>query len=122
MTLLGDAAHPMYPRGSNGAGQSIIDARCLADNLASEFDAVTAFKKYETDRRPKTTAIVHANRSNPPDAILREVYERTGDKPFKKITDVVSVEELEALSEQYKKIAGFKLGAVQNKKSLMETF
>ena len=119
VTLLGDAAHPMYPRGSNGAGQSIIDARCLADNLASEFDAVTAFKKYETDRRPKTTAIVHANRSNPPDAILREVYERTGDKPFKKITDVVSVEELEALSEQYKKIAGFKLEAVHNKKSPM---
>jgi 2-polyprenyl-6-methoxyphenol hydroxylase-like FAD-dependent oxidoreductase len=119
VTLLGDAAHPMYPRGSNGAGQSIIDARCLADNLASEFDAVTAFKKYETDRRPKTTAIVHANRSNPPDAILREVYERTGDKPFKELNDVISVDELEALSDQYKKIAGFKLEAVHNNKSPM---
>jgi 2-polyprenyl-6-methoxyphenol hydroxylase-like FAD-dependent oxidoreductase len=108
-TLLGDAAHPMYPRGSNGAGQAIIDARSLADSLSFESDEVAAFLKYEKERLPKTTAIVHANRTNPPDAILREVYERTGDKPFKSMTDIMTRDELYELSDQYKKIAGFQV-------------
>jgi 2-polyprenyl-6-methoxyphenol hydroxylase-like FAD-dependent oxidoreductase len=34
VTLLGDAAHPMYPRGSNGSAQALIDGRTLADELA----------------------------------------------------------------------------------------
>ena len=108
-TLLGDAAHPMYPRGSNGAGQAIIDARILADNLSFEPDEVAAFLKYEKERLPKTTAIVKANRTNPPDAILREVYERSGDKPFKSMTDIITKDELDELSDQYKKIAGFQV-------------
>ena len=108
-TLLGDAAHPMYPRGSNGAGQAIIDARFLADSLSFESDEVAAFLKYEKERLPKTAAIVHANRTNPPDAILREVYERTGDKPFKSMTDIMTKDELYELSDQYKKIAGFQV-------------
>ena len=108
-TLLGDAAHPMYPRGSNGAGQAIIDARILADNLSFEPDEVAAFLKYEKERLPKTTAIVQANRTNPPDAILREVYERSGDKPFKSMTDIITKDELDELSDQYKKIAGFQV-------------
>ena len=101
-TLLGDAAHPMYPRGSNGAGQAIIDARILADNLSFEPDEVAAFLKYEKERLPKTTAIVQANRTNPPDAILREIYERSGDKPFKSMTDIITKDELDELSDQYK--------------------
>jgi 2-polyprenyl-6-methoxyphenol hydroxylase-like FAD-dependent oxidoreductase len=108
-TLLGDAAHPMYPRGSNGAGQAIIDARVLADSLSLESDEVAAFTKYEKERLPKTTAIVHANRTNPPDAILREVYQRTGDRPFKSMTDIITKDELYELSDQYKKIAGFQV-------------
>ena len=108
-TLLGDAAHPMYPRGSNGAGQAIIDARILADNLSFEPDEVAAFLKYEKERLPKTTAIVQANRTNPPDAILREIYERSGDKPFKSMTDIITKDELYELSDQYKKIAGFQV-------------
>ena len=107
ITLLGDAAHPMYPRGSNGAGQAIVDARALGDALSAERDWPTALARYESLRRPATSKVVLANRSNPPDAILREVYERTGDRPFENINDVISAAELAELSAQYKRVAGF---------------
>jgi 2-polyprenyl-6-methoxyphenol hydroxylase-like FAD-dependent oxidoreductase len=105
-TLLGDAAHPMYPRGSNGAGQAILDAQALAEALRSEPDAVTALEAYEARRLPATSAVVTMNRSNPPDAILREVFQRTGDRPFIHIDGVISEQELVALSEGYKRVAG----------------
>lgn len=107
ITLLGDAAHPMVPRGSNGAGQSILDARALADCLAEHRDPVEALKAYEGQRLPPTTKIVLTNRSNPPDAILREVFERTGDKPFADINDVISPAELAAITDSYKRVAGY---------------
>src|SRR3972149_6370740 len=107
LTLLGDAAHPMYPRGANGAAQAILDCRALADALAAEPDPVAALKAYETKRGPETAKVVLANRQAPPDAILHEVYRRTGDKPFKNINDVISREELVALSESYKRVAGY---------------
>ena len=91
VTLLGDAAHPMYPRGSNGAGQAILDARALCRCARVDGDPVgDALKAYEAQRLATTAAIVRMNRSNPPDAILREVYERTGDQPFDRIEDVIS--------------------------------
>jgi 5-methylphenazine-1-carboxylate 1-monooxygenase len=107
MTLLGDAAHPMYPRGSNGAGQAILDARALADCLATADDPVQALKAYEDRRLETTGTIVRTNRKTPPDAILREVYLRTGDKPFRHIDDVISPGELRALSDGYKRVAGY---------------
>jgi 5-methylphenazine-1-carboxylate 1-monooxygenase len=107
LTLLGDAAHPMYPRGANGAAQAILDARCLADVLRDHADGVTALKTYEAERLPATSEVVLANRRAPPDKILQEVYRRTGDKPFTNIDDVISREELSALSESYKRVAGF---------------
>jgi 2-polyprenyl-6-methoxyphenol hydroxylase-like FAD-dependent oxidoreductase len=107
VTLLGDAAHPMYPRGSNGAGQAILDAECLADCLAKPTDIPSSLKEYERLRRGPTANVVLENRRNPPDAILREVYERTGDKPFDRIEAVISPDELRALSERYKKVAGY---------------
>jgi 5-methylphenazine-1-carboxylate 1-monooxygenase len=106
-TLLGDAAHPMYPRGANGAVQAILDCRALADALAVGPDVESALKAYEAKRLPATRDVVLANRSAPPDAILHEVYKRTGDKPFKNIDDVISREELVALSEGYKRVAGY---------------
>ena len=104
VTLLGDAAHPMVPRGSNGAGQAILDARALARCLAEEDDAL---KKYEAERLEPTSSVVLENRRNPPDAILREVYERTGDRPFERIEAVISQAELVALSDRYKQVAGY---------------
>src|SRR5215218_651229 len=104
VTLLGDAAHPMVPRGSNGAGQAILDARALTAALRGNADPVAALAAYEQQRLQATTRIVLINRTNPPDAILREVFQRTGDRPFNAIGDVISREELVGLSEGYKQI------------------
>jgi 5-methylphenazine-1-carboxylate 1-monooxygenase len=113
VTLLGDAAHPMVPRGSNGAGQAILDARALSSALLENTDPVTALAAYEKQRLEATTRIVLTNRSNPPDAILREVFERTHDRPFADIEDVISRDELIALSEGYKRIAGYSKDALR---------
>jgi 2-polyprenyl-6-methoxyphenol hydroxylase-like FAD-dependent oxidoreductase len=113
VTLLGDAAHPMVPRGSNGAGQAILDARALASALLENQDPVAALAAYQQQRLEATTRIVLTNRSNPPDAILREVYQRTHDQPFAAIGDVISQEELVALSEGYKRIAGYSKDALR---------
>jgi 2-polyprenyl-6-methoxyphenol hydroxylase-like FAD-dependent oxidoreductase len=107
VTLLGDAAHPMVPRGSNGAGQAILDARALTDRLCAGEDPVAALRAYEGKRLEATANVVRANRSNPPDAILREVYLRTGDQPFDDIDKVISREELAAISDGYKRVAGY---------------
>lgn len=106
VTLLGDAAHPMVPRGSNGAGQAILDARALTAALREIANPVAALAAYEAQRLEATTRIVLTNRSNPPDAILREVFQRTGDRPFNAIEDVISRKELVGLSEGYKQITG----------------
>jgi 2-polyprenyl-6-methoxyphenol hydroxylase-like FAD-dependent oxidoreductase len=114
ITLLGDAAHPMVPRGSNGAGQAILDARALTTALLQNADPVAAFSAYEKQRLEATTRIVLTNRTNPPDAILREVFQRTHDRPFKTIDDVISRDELVALSEGYKRIAGYSKDALRS--------
>jgi 5-methylphenazine-1-carboxylate 1-monooxygenase len=113
ITLLGDAAHPMVPRGSNGAGQAILDARALTAALLQNADPAAALASYERQRLPATTRIVLINRTNPPDAILREVFERTHDRPFEAIDDVISRDELVALSESYKQIAGYSKDALR---------
>ncbi|HWL20422.1 MAG TPA: FAD-dependent monooxygenase, partial [Bradyrhizobium sp.] len=125
VTLLGDAAHPMVPRGSNGAGQAILDARALASALTAALvenntDPVAAFSIYEKQRLEATTRIVLTNRSNPPDAILREVFQRTNDRPFAAIDDVISRDELVALSEGYKRIAGYSKEALSKEASSKE--
>jgi 2-polyprenyl-6-methoxyphenol hydroxylase-like FAD-dependent oxidoreductase len=107
ISLLGDAAHPMVPRGSNGAGQAILDARTLAECLARHADPAEALKQYESLRLEATADIVRMNRKNPPDAILREVYLRTGDKPFRNIDEVISREEIATLTGGYARVAGY---------------
>ena len=110
VTLLGDAAHPMVPRGSNGAGQAILDAVCLAEQLAARGVGADALAEYDRIRNAATAKIVLANRSTPPDAILREVHERSGDKPFARIEDVVSREALARIADAYKQVAGAEAG------------
>ena len=107
VTLAGDAAHPMYPRGSNGSAQALIDVRTLADLLAAHDDPREAFARYEAERRPATTAVVRTNRTSPPDIINLKVEELVGDRPFDDLDDYISQAELLALSERYKRIAGF---------------
>jgi 5-methylphenazine-1-carboxylate 1-monooxygenase len=113
VTLLGDAAHPMVPRGSNGAGQAILDARELAERLASLGDPVPALAAYESTRRPATAEVVRTNRSTPPDVIIREVRDRTGDRPFERIEDVISQEELAQISQRYKDVSGQSVAALR---------
>jgi 2-polyprenyl-6-methoxyphenol hydroxylase-like FAD-dependent oxidoreductase len=115
ITLLGDAAHPMVPRGSNGAGQAILDARALTSALLENDDPAAALASYEKQRLEATTRIVLTNRTNPPDAILREVFQRTRDRPFDRIDDVISRDELVGLSEGYKKIAGYSKEALRTR-------
>jgi 2-polyprenyl-6-methoxyphenol hydroxylase-like FAD-dependent oxidoreductase len=113
ITLLGDAAHPMVPRGSNGAGQAILDARALTSALLEHENPAAALAAYEKQRLEATARIVLTNRTNPPDAILREVFQRTGDRPFAAIDDVITRDELATLSEGYKRIAGYSKDALR---------
>lgn len=113
VTLMGDAAHPMYPRGSNGSAQALIDARTLATELARGGDPVAALATYESQRREATANVVLTNRSQPPDVINIRVEELSGDRPYRHIDDIISQDELRALSDHYKKIAGFSIDAVK---------
>lgn len=113
ITLMGDAAHPMYPRGSNGAAQGVIDARTLAELLAGTPDARAALRAYQDARLEATARVVRTNREFPPDYINIKVEELTGGEPFDSIDDVISQDELRAISERYKQIAGFALDALQ---------
>lgn len=119
VTLLGDAAHPMYPRGSNGAGQAIIDARCLAGLVKRRGATVEALAAYEAIRGPATARVVLTNRSDPPDAILREVWQRSGGRPFARIEDVIAPAELQAMSDRYKKVAGFDVETLRTRPSFV---
>lgn len=119
ITLLGDAAHPMYPRGSNGAGQAIVDARFLTGQIKKLGATPAALIAYEAVRRPATAKVVLTNRSDPPDAILREVWNRSGGKPFARIEDVIPTAELEGILDRYKKVAGFDRETLRTRPSLV---
>jgi hypothetical protein len=108
VTLAGDAAHPMYPRGSNGSAQALIDVRTLADLLAAADDPVAALREYEAIRLPATSLVVRTNRANPPDVINLKVEELVGDRPFDDLDKYISQEEMRRLSERYKQVAGFR--------------
>ena len=117
VTLLGDAAHPMYPVGSNGASQAILDARVLARELALQPSVAQAVAAYDAARRPATAAVVLGNRQIGPERCMEIVAERAPDG-FAKLEDVVSQEELEEISRAYKRTAGFDPELLINRPSL----
>jgi 2-polyprenyl-6-methoxyphenol hydroxylase-like FAD-dependent oxidoreductase len=116
VTLLGDAAHAMYPIGSNGASQAILDARVLAQALVTHADVRTALAAYEEQRRPATTAIQASNRRMGPEIVMRMAHERAPEG-FDRIEDVISRQELETIAADYKRTAGFDPDALNNRAS-----
>jgi 2-polyprenyl-6-methoxyphenol hydroxylase-like FAD-dependent oxidoreductase len=114
VTLLGDAAHPMVPRGSNGAGQAILDVPCLVGQLRTLGLTPDALTAYDRIRVKATGDVVLMNRKAPPDAILKKVHEITGGKPFTAIEDVISKSELAAISDSYKNVAGLNMESLNN--------
>lgn len=106
VTLLGDAAHPMYPVGSNGASQAILDARVLADRLKAAEHPVQALWAYEQERLPPTAEVVRLNRRGGPEGVIDAVEERAPDG-FANIDDVMSFEERKAIVRGYASTAGF---------------
>ena len=112
VTLLGDAAHPMYPIGSNGASQAILDARQLAEELATGDPIADALGRYDAIRRPATAAIVAANRRQGPDEVM-QIAEERAPAGFAHIHDVIGPAELETIAARYKQTAGFDPEAVR---------
>jgi 5-methylphenazine-1-carboxylate 1-monooxygenase len=121
VTLLGDAAHPMYPIGSNGATQSVLDARALADQIAGSTaaDIESALVRYEQERLPKTAKIVMVNRAQGPDAAMQVVEDRAPNG-FRNLDDVVSISELEQIALNYKKVVGLDLETVNAKAAKLD--
>jgi len=106
VTLLGDAAHPMYPVGSNGASQAILDARALADRLVGAEHPAHALWAYEQERLPPTAQIVRMNRSGGPEGVIDAVEARAPDG-FTDIDAVLSYENRKAIVRGYAATAGF---------------
>lgn len=118
VTLLGDAAHPMYPIGSNGASQAILDARVLTREIRTHGLTEAALHSYESDRRPATSKIVLANRANGPDQVMQLVEERA-PHGFAHIEDILTTAELEDVAAGYKRVAGFDKDALNSRASIV---
>lgn len=106
VTLLGDAAHPMYPFGSNGGTQAIIDGRVLAWELSRADDAAAGLAGYEDARREPMNALVLANRQRGPERVVQLVEQRA-PRGFTQIEDVMTREELDSIAVGYRRTAGF---------------
>ncbi|MCZ7660631.1 MAG: flavin-dependent oxidoreductase [Xanthobacteraceae bacterium] len=106
VTLIGDAAHPMYPVGSNGASQAILDARCLADRLVAGEHPAHALWAYEQERLPPTAQIVRMNRKGGPEGVI-DVVEELAPEGFANIDDVLSHAQRQAIVRGYAATAGF---------------
>jgi 2-polyprenyl-6-methoxyphenol hydroxylase-like FAD-dependent oxidoreductase len=106
VTLLGDAAHPMYPVGSNGASQAILDAAALARHLASTATVEEALAVYDAERRPATAEIVRANRCGGPEGVIDLIEARAPDG-FDDVEAVADFAEREAVVRGYASMAGY---------------
>jgi 2-polyprenyl-6-methoxyphenol hydroxylase-like FAD-dependent oxidoreductase len=118
-TLLGDAAHPMYPIGSNGASQAILDARVLTREILAHGPTHAALAAYEAERRPATSDLVMLNRRNGPEQVMQLVEERAPDG-YDVVTDVLSLQELEDVAANYKRVAGFQVEGLNAKPPIVQ--
>jgi len=104
--LIGDAAHPMYPAGSNGATQAIVDARALAYVLATADDPAHGLRAYDSERRPAVTRLQLSNRQMGPEAAINLAHTHAPNG-FTNIEDVIPRPELDRISRRYAEIGGF---------------
>ncbi|MET4156982.1 flavin-dependent oxidoreductase [Agromyces sp. PvR057] len=121
-TLIGDAAHALYPNGSNGASQAILDARSLAFHLATAADTgidgiEAALAAYEADRRPITTRLSAMTRELGPERVMQLAYERA-PQGFADVHDVIPEAELRQIADSYKVAAGFHPDVLNERSSL----
>lgn len=114
VTLLGDAAHPMYPIGSNGASQAILDADALVEAFIREKDPVLALQQYDEERRPATAKVVMQNRQKGPDQIM-DMMEERAPNGFMHPDEAIPHEELKAVMDHYRKVAGFDVETLNRK-------
>jgi 2-polyprenyl-6-methoxyphenol hydroxylase-like FAD-dependent oxidoreductase len=111
VTLLGDAAHAMYPFGSNGASQAILDGRVLACELARHSTVEEGLGAYEAARRPTVSAVQLANRSQAGDVMARvSAMARSGQHGM-------AAAELKDIEQKYKRLAGFDVSALNERPS-----
>jgi 2-polyprenyl-6-methoxyphenol hydroxylase-like FAD-dependent oxidoreductase len=118
VTLIGDAAHPMQPIGSQAGSQAILDARILTRELITARDPATAFAQYDAERRPAMNDITLRNRGFGPEAAMQLVEERA-PKGFAKISDVISKDELDRIASSFSAAAGLDVQTVNNRPSLV---
>lgn len=116
-TLLGDAAHALYPNGSNGASQAILDARTLAFQLATAATVDEGLAAYEAERRPATAALLKSTRQTGPEKVMLVAAERA-PKGFAHVNDIMDAAELEEIATGYKRAAGFHPDTLNNRASL----
>ncbi len=106
VTLIGDAAHPMLPTGSQAGTQAVMDSRHITRALQEEKNAESAFARFEAERRPLMSEITLRNRQLGPEAAMQVVEERAPGG-FKNVEDVISKAEMEEITGSFKKLAGF---------------
>jgi 5-methylphenazine-1-carboxylate 1-monooxygenase len=116
---MGDAAHPMYPIGSNGASQAILDARVITREILAHGTTHAALMAYEAERRPATTDLVMLNRRNGPEQVMQLVEERAPGG-YDVVTDVLSLKELEDIAANYKRVAGFQVEGLNAKPPIVQ--
>ena len=104
--LLGDAAHVMYPTGSNGGSQAIIDARVLGAAMLAHGDTPAALEDYDAKLCKDLSALVLRNRGAGPFGLLNLLDDRCGGV-FDEIDDVIPRAERDEFMRAYRAAAGF---------------
>jgi 5-methylphenazine-1-carboxylate 1-monooxygenase len=120
VTLVGDAAHPMQPIGSQAASQAILDARVLTRAMIAARDPVAALAQYDAERRPAMNDITLRNRGFGPEAAMQLVEERA-PKGFAQISDVISKDELDRIANSFSAAAGLDVETVNNRPSIVHS-
>jgi len=118
VTLIGDAAHPMQPIGSQAGSQAIVDARALTSALLATANPIEALERYDSERRPVMNDVTLRNRRFGPEAAMQLVEERAPNG-FARIDDVISGDDLQAIAASFTSAAGLSTEAVNNRPSFV---